>query len=61
MARHQCDSNKREGEECSSPVSPLCNPVSSFRLQTLILTESVREMGERRGRQTETGEWDHYL
>lgn len=48
MARHQCDSNKREGEECSSPVSPLCNPVSSFRLHTLILTESVRDGGEER-------------
>lgn len=31
-------------------ITPLCNPVSSPRLHTLILTESVREMGERLGR-----------
>lgn len=44
-------------------ITPLCNPVSSSRLHTLILRESVREIGEggdegereREGRQTANG------
>lgn len=37
-------------------ITPLCNPVSSSRLHTLILRESVRETGksEREGRQTDS-------
>lgn len=43
-------------------ISPLCNPVSLSRLHTHTdLTESVRQMEERRATQTEAGEWDLYL
>lgn len=34
-------------------ITPLCSPVSSSRLHTLILTERVREPGERWGREEE--------
>lgn len=46
-------------------ITLLCNPVSSSRLHTLILSENVRENGEggARGREDrqQTGEWDLYL
>lgn len=35
-------------------ITPLCNPVSSSRLHTLILRESVREMGGRLGGKTDS-------
>lgn len=36
---------KERNADLLAVITPLCNPVSSSRLHTLILRESVREMG----------------